>query len=84
MRFFGLSEIVRGTLTLGRVSAAPPMSCLLGILCQATLEGTHSVANMDMTRSTSAAPQSGHGGASVAKAETSSSKRSPQPRHRYS
>ncbi len=69
---------------LGRVSESPPRSCLPGILCQATFDGSHSVANVDMTRLAPAAPQLGHGGASVADAETSSSKTSPQPPQRYS
>jgi len=69
---------------LGRVSESPPRSCLPGSRCQATFDGSHSVANIDMTRWAPAAPQLGHGGASVADGETSSSKRSPQPPQWYS
>jgi len=69
---------------LGRESESPPRSCLPGNRCHATFDGIHSVANVDMIRVESAAPQSGHGGASAAEAETSSSKRLPQALHRYS
>ena len=60
------------------------MSCLLGRLCQETLGGTHSVANIEYSRFAPVAPQFGHGGAVFAEARTSSSKRSSQEAHRYS
>ena len=70
-------EIAFGKAALGRESGRPPMSCLLGILCQATFEGIHSVANIENSRFAPSAPQSGHGGADVAKADTSSSNSHP-------
>ena len=84
MGFFFLSGIVFEKCALGRVSAAPPMSCLLGMLCQETLLGNHSVANVEKIRLASAAPQLGHGGEDVADAETSSSKPVSHATQRYS
>ena len=84
MVFFLPSGIAFGMWALGRVSAAPPMSCLLGMLCQDTLLGNHSVANVEKSRLASAAPQLGHGGGDVAEAETSSSKRVSHALQRYS
>jgi hypothetical protein len=69
---------------LGFESSPPPMSCLPGILCQETLGGIHSVANVENSRSASAAPHAGHGGETSAEAETSSSNRPPHAVHRYS
>jgi len=84
LAFFLPSGIDFGISALGRVSSAPPMSCLFGSLCQATFEGSHSVANVEKRRSGSAAPQLGHGGPAVAEAETSSSKRVSHAVQRYS
>ena len=78
------SGIAFGMLALGRESAAPPMSCLFGILCHATLDGFHSVANIENRRSASSAPQLGHGGDFSAEAETSSSNSSLHAVQRYS
>ena len=78
--FFG---VALGTDVLER-SGAPPRSCLLGRLCQETLGGTHSVANIENSRLAPVAPQLGQGGADVAEAGTSSSKRSSQEAQRYS
>jgi len=75
--------IAFGKLALGRVSAAPPMSCLLGILCHETFGGIHSVAKVENSRFAPVTPQPGQGGAS-ADAETSSSNRSSQAVQRYS
>ena len=72
-----------GKLALGRVSAAPPMSCLLGILCHETFDGIHSVAKVENSRVAPVPPQPGQGGA-AAEADTSSSKRSSQAVQRYS
>ena len=71
-------------LALGRESGAPPMSCLFGILCHATFEGTHSVANIEYRRVASPAPQAGHGGEAFAEADTSSSNSLPHEVQRYS
>ena len=68
----------------GRESSPPPMSCLFGILCQATFDGFHSVANIEKRRSAPAAPQLGHAGAVVAEAETNSSNCSLHALQRYS
>ena len=68
----------------GRESSAPPMSCLFGILCHATFDGFHSVANIENRRCAPSAPQLGQAGDSVADAETSSSKSSLHAAHRYS
>ena len=82
--FFLPSGIAFGKLADGRESSAPPMSCLLGILSQATFDGFHSVANNEKRRSAPLAPQLGHGGDFVADAETSSSNRSLHAAHWYS
>ena len=76
--------IVFEKLALGRESGRPPMSCLLGILCQSTFDGIHSVANTENSRFEPAAPQDGHGGEAVAEAETSSSNLSSHFLQRYS
>jgi len=68
----------------GRESSAPPMSCLFGILCQATFDGFHSVANVEKRRRGSDAPQLGQFGPVSAEAETSSSKSTSHARQRYS
>jgi len=60
------------------------MSCLLGSLCQETLDGIHSVANVEKIRFAPLAPQAGHGGDFVAEAETSSSNSSLHFLQRYS
>ena len=77
------SAIAFGMLAIGRESAAPPMSCLFGSRCQATLDGIHSVENIEYSRVAPVAPQSGQGGGGD-DAETSSSKRVPHPGQRYS
>ena len=85
MAFFALpSGIERGIDALGRVSAAPPMSCLFGRLCQETFDGIHSVANIEKSRSGFSAPQLGHGGPAFAEADTSSSNRVSHDVQRYS
>src|SRR5262249_16049108 len=71
-------------LAVGRESSAPPMSCLFGILCHATFDGFHSVANIENRRSAPSAPQLGQGGALAAEAETSSSNSSPHDVQWYS
>ena len=76
-------SIALGMLAIGRESASPPRSCLFGIRCQATLDGIHSVANIEYRRFAPVAPQSGQGGGGD-DAETSSSKRVPHPGQRYS
>ena len=82
--FFLVSGMAFGKLAVGRESSAPPMSCLFGSLCQLTLDGIHSVANIENRRVASAAPQAGQGGDAFADAETSSSNSSSQAAHRYS
>ena len=84
MAFFFPSGIDFGMLALGRESSPPPMSCFPGILCHATLDGIHSVANREYSRFAPLAPQLGHGGGDFADAETSSSKASPHFLQRYS
>ncbi len=81
---FFLSGIDFGISALGRVSSAPPMSCLFGSLCQATLLGIHSVANIEKSRFGFSAPQLGHGGPAFADAGTSSSNSVSHDVHRYS
>ena len=76
--------IAFGNAAVGRESSAPPMSCLFGILCQATFDGFHSVANIENRRCGSGAPQDGQSGPVSADAETSSSNSSLQSRQRYS
>lgn len=73
-----------GKLALGLESGKPPMSCLFGILCQATFDGIHSVANDEKSRFASAAPHAGHGGDVVAEADTSSSNSALHDVQRYS
>ena len=84
MLFFLPSGIPFGKLAEGRESSAPPMSCLLGILSQATFDGFHSVANIEKRRFAPSAPQLGHGGDWVADEETSSSNCSLHAMQRYS
>ena len=84
MLFFLPSGIALGNAAVGRESSTPPMSCLFGILCHATFDGFHSVANIEKRRWAFSAPQLGHAGAVVADAETSSSNSSLQALQRYS
>ena len=81
---FLASGIPFGMLAVGRESAAPPMSCLLGMLCQETFDGIHSVAKVEYSRVGFFVPQLGHGGPCFAEAETRSSNRSPHDSQRYS